>query len=388
MSYAIRIRLLGALLIASVLSPLAAQQASSEAVVQRKPRRAVLAVIGAVVGAAGGAFFHRQAGGDACRACYVAAGSAAGAVAGLLVGRELDQMYTLRYASAPRIRIPYLEQPLDGHPLTLTARDTLLAVATTTGVSLLSSTDVLRLRARRASGIRNIAAIDLAPRSHAIAVAAPTGLYVYPPGGEPGVLLREGTIQAATASHDRVFYSIGSRIEWAPTSATIEQQWPGIELAAPASHLHWDSPRSILWALSDTLLIALDLRGDSARIASRTRVDAGGRSLAAREDRIAIALGSEGVVIIESSDPVAPYELSRWSGARFVYDAAIAGDRLYAGAGPEGVYIVDITTVPFRTIGLAFDLGFAASLLSRDGYTYILDRRSGSVRRISTPTTR
>jgi hypothetical protein len=81
-------------------------------------------------------------------------------------------------------------------------------------------------------------------------------------------------------------------------------------------------------------------------------------------------------------------EVGRWAEARFVYDVALAGERLYAGAGPEGVFVIDAATVPLRTIGLAFDLGFAASLLSREGYTYILDRRTSSVRRISTPTTR
>jgi hypothetical protein len=70
-----------------------------------------------------------------------------------------------------------------------------------------------------------------------------------------------------------------------------------------------------------------------------------------------------------------------------VYDASWAGSRLYAGAGPEGVFVIDAATLPPRTVGLAFDLGFVAALLSRDGHTYILDRRTASVRRISTPTT-
>jgi len=103
---------------------------------------------------------------------------------------------------------------------------------------------------------------------------------------------------------------------------------------------------------------------------------------------MAVALGSAGVAILDLSDPETPREAARWSEARFVYDVALATERLYAGAGPEGVFVIDATAVPPRTIGLAFDLGFAATLLSRDGYTYILDRRTSSVRRISTPTTR
>jgi hypothetical protein len=221
-----------------------------------------------------------------------------------------------------------------------------------------------------------------------MAVATPTGLYLYPPIRGAGVLLREGTIQAASASDDRVFFAIGPRIEWAPLTADSERPWPGLDVHAPVADLEWDSSRQILWALTDTLLLALQWQGDGARISSRTRVDAGGRSLTTHGDRIGVALGSGGIALIDVSNPAAPGEVARWTGARFVYDAALSGDWLYAGAGPEGVFVIDASTVPLRTIGLAFDLGFAATLLSRDGYTYILDRRTSSVRRISTPTTR
>jgi hypothetical protein len=103
---------------------------------------------------------------------------------------------------------------------------------------------------------------------------------------------------------------------------------------------------------------------------------------------MAVALGGAGVVLFDVSNPASVREMGRWAGARFIYDVALAGDRLYAGAGPEGVFVIDASATPPRTLGLAFDLGFAATLLSRDGYTYILDRRTASVRRITTPTTR
>lgn len=376
------------LLLAQALHPLPAQQPAPEHELRRKPRSAVLAVIGATAGVAAGAFFHKQAGGDACRACYLAAGSVAGGVAGILVGRELDQMDALRSRGVPRIRVPFLEHSLGSHPLTLAARDTLLAVATSSGVSILSSTDILRPRRQRARGIRDISALDLAPRSHALAVATPSGLFIYPSEDGPGRLIRAGTIQAASVADDRVIYAIGARIEWAPLDEHGDSVRNGIDLPAPASHIRWESQRSLLWAVADTVLVALHIGRDSASIVSRTRVGAGGRSLATSGDRALIALGGDGVAIIDTSDPVAPYEAARWTGARFVYDAAIAGDRMYAGGGPDGVYIVDISVIPPRTIGLAYDLGFAASLLSRDGFTYILDRRTASVRRISTPTTR
>jgi hypothetical protein len=370
------------------LAPLSLAAQRDAVVTRRTPRRAVLAVVGALVGGAGGAFLHREGTGNACRTCYIGAGTLIGGTAGLLIGRELDQMHAVRFRGVPRLRIPFVEEALDGDPLALTARDTLLAVATSDGVSILSSTSTLIPRGRRANGIRGITALSLTSRTHALAVATPTGLYLYPPIRGPGVLLREGTIQAATASDDHVFFALGPRIEWAELSGDSAHAWPGLDLEAPVTDLDWDGGRQILWALTDTLLLGLKWNGDTLQPVSRTRLQAGGRSLSTHGDRIAVALGTDGIALLDSSDPAALVNLAQWTGARFVYDVALAGDRLYAGAGPEGVFVIDASAVPPRTIGLAFDLGFAAALLSGDGYTYILDRRTSSVRRIATPTTR
>lgn len=376
-----------ALLSATPLS-LAAQIDGAARADGRTPRRTVLTIVGALAGAAGGIFFNRNGLGTTCSACDIGGGALIGGIGGLLIGRELDQMHAIRYRGAARLRIPFVEHALDGDPIALTARDTLLAVATSSGITILSSTDRLRPRARRASGIRGISALDLASRTHAMVVGTPTGLYIYPPIRGAGVLVREGTIQAASAAEGRVFFALGQRIEWATLGADSARPWAGLDVHTPVADLEWDARRQILWAVTDTVLVGLQWEGDSLRVLSRTRVDAGGRSLTAHGDKLAIALGSDGIALLDISNPGAPHEVARWTGARFVYDAALTGDRVYAGAGPEGVFVIDASTVPLRTIGLAFDLGFAATLLSRDGYTYILDRRTSSVRRISTPTTR
>lgn len=346
-----------------------------------------MAVVGALAGSAGGAFVHRQ-GGNGCAACYIGAGAALGGIAGFFIGRDFDRSYALRYRGAARLRIPFLEHPLDGDPLTLAARDTLLAVATSSGVTVFSSARGLTPLSRRATSIRNISTVELVPRSHALLVAAPTGLYRYPASRGAGVLLREGTIQAAAATDSHLFLATGQRIEIAPLTPDSARAWQWIELHAPVTDMEWDPARQILWTLTDTLLVALQFDGDAWRVSSHTRVDAGGRTLTSHGDRIAIAYGSDGLAILDASVVDTAREIARWRGARFVYDVSWAGSRLYAGAGPEGVFVIDTSTLPPRTVGLAFDLGFVAALLSRDGYTYILDRRTASVRRISTPTTR
>ena len=385
----VRIRpLIPAFLLSATPLSIAAQSDAATIATGRTPRRTILAVVGALVGGAGGAVLHRDGSGTACQPCTIGAGALIGGVAGLFIGREIDQTYALRYRGVPRLRIPFDEQPLDGDLLALTARDTLLAVATSTGVTILSSTGGLLTRGRRANGIRGIAALDLTTRTHAMAVATPTGLYLYPPAHGAGVLLREGTIQAVSASEHHVFFSVGQRIEWAPLHADSARVWPGLDAGTEIVDLEWDPSRQMLWALGDTLVLALTWRGDTLVTSSRTPVAAGGRSLTLSAGRLAVALGSAGVALLDASSPAHPRTIARWSDARFVYDVALADGRLYAGAGPQGVFVVDVGTVPPRTIGLAFDIGFAATLLSRDGYTYILDRRTSSVRRISTPTTR
>lgn len=383
--FSVRIWLLLPALLCS--TPLFAQADGTIRSDRRKPRRVVLAVVGALAGGAAGNFVQRQ-GETRCRSCYVGGGAIIGSAVGWIVGRELDESYALRYRGAARLRIPYLEQTLDGDPVALAARDSLVAVATSAGVTILSSTASLRQQGRRASGIRGIAALDLTSRTHAMAVATPTGLFLFPPSRGPGALVREGTIQAVSAAEDVVFFAIGPRVEWAPLDADSASRWPGLELHAPPVDLEWDSSRQVLWALTDTLLVALQWGGDGLRIASTTRVDGGGRSLATRGDRLGIAHGSGGVSLLDVSNTGSPRITSTWRGARFVYDVALTDNRLFAGAGPEGVFVIDVSVLPVRTIGLAFDLGFAADLLSRDDYTYILDRRTSSLRRISTPTTR
>jgi hypothetical protein len=71
-----------------------------------------------------------------------------------------------------------------------------------------------------------------------------------------------------------------------------------------------------------------------------------------------------------------------WTVARFAYDVSLAGDRMFVAAGPDGVYVVDLKQSALLTIGVARDLGFAAAIVSADGYTYLLDGRTNVLRRL------
>ncbi len=107
-----------------------------------------------------------------------------------------------------------------------------------------------------------------------------------------------------------------------------------------------------------------------------------GRALAITHDTAIVALGERGIQLFDTSDPAAPRPLESWTIAHFAYDVSVDKGRLFVAAGPEGVYVLELQGGELRTLGLARSLGFASALASHDGYTYILDRRSNTLRRI------
>jgi hypothetical protein len=144
-----------------------------------------------------------------------------------------------------------------------------------------------------------------------------------------------------------------------------------------------DDARRLLWALTDSALVALRPVADSLERVSTLPLGGPARRLALQGDRIAIALGESGLRLVDVRDPAAPRIVADWHGARYVYDVSLTGDRLFVAAGVEGVYVLSIAGERLTTLGLARELGFATALQSHGAYTYLLDRSSRSLRRIS-----
>jgi hypothetical protein len=114
---------------------------------------------------------------------------------------------------------------------------------------------------------------------------------------------------------------------------------------------------------------------------SRTPFATRARALAVEGPRLAVAFGEDGIKMYHAADPAAPRLTAEWNGARFAYDVSLAGMRMFVAAGPEGLYVLDVSGDPV-VIGLARELGFAAAVSSFGQFTYILDRSTNSVRRI------
>jgi hypothetical protein len=251
------------------------------------------------------------------------------------------------------------------------------------GVQLFTNDSKLSPGILRAAGVRGIITVDLAPRSGWMVLGSPAGLYLYPPGQGPGSLIRDGDVSAAVAGPDRVYFIADHRIEVAPVKADTTRQWPGIDLPSPARALAVDTAHGILWAATDSALFALRPAGDSLVRVGEAPLGLGARRLAVNGPLLAVALGERGVRLYDITVPVAPSVRADWTMARFAYDVSLDASRMFVAAGPEGVYVVDVSGTQPQTIGLARVLGFASALVSYHGDTFVLDRRTNQLRRFA-----
>lgn len=372
-------------IIAATLAPLASS-ADAQARDGRFPRRYLFSIIGAAVGTAvGGSYIafqgQSQPGNCGDPSCVVTVTVAAGALLGYMIGREFDELHALRYRGGAPLKPKSIAAGLSGDPTVLSVENDLIAVGGTAGVQMFRSTaEQLRAEGRRAAGVRGISALDVA-QPGALALGSVTGLYLFPPREGPGTLVRPGEIGAAAATVDRVFIGSGTVVESAPLSADTARQWPGVDLGARVRDLEVDLARNLVWALTDSGVVALRITGDSLVTAGSFSLGVRGRSLAIEDTRMAVALGEQGVRLLDASDPAALRQTASWTGSRFAYDVSLAGSRMFVAAGPEGLYVLDVTGEP-TVLGLARELGFAAAVASFGPFTYILDRSTNSVRRI------
>jgi len=346
------------------------------------PRALVLGIVGTVVGGLAAFGFTKGSGGGRSPGT-IALGAAAGGLAGFFVGRQLDERRAIAFHGIPQLKIPNVGVELEGEPSVLALRDSVAAVGGSLGVQLFADIDSrLVLVSQRAAGLHGVDALDIAPTSGWLAIGSRAGLYLYPPARGPGVLVRRASVNALAASENRVFVALDNRVESVPVKTDSVREYPGLTLDAPIRDLLVEEARSVLWASTDHSLVSLRITGDSLATLGSAPLGGSGLRLTIQKSLAAVAMGEKGVAFYDISDPAQPRLKTVWTAAHFAYDVSIDGERLYVAAGPEGVYLVDLSGAAPRTIGLARSLGFAAAIVSGDGHTFILDRRTNELRRI------
>lgn len=379
---------LGISLVQGVVSSRAVAQDSVQAAPRHK-RSSIYAIAGAVLGGLAGVLFSKAGGssghGGCGIPCFSIASAAAGGGIGYLIGRQSDRRYALQYRGGiGPLDITSLTVPLAAVPTAIAAAAGDVAVAGSAGVQLFNSDSGLRVQAVRASGLHGITHVALAPESGWLVAGSPSGLYLFPPGRGPGTVAHEGDVSAVAAASTRAFVALPGELAVVPLSLAEDTllSLRGTPLSSAASDLAWDPARALLWAVTDQELLAFRAAGDSLVRVGGAALGGAGLHLALSGDTVAVALGTGGVRLFETKDPAAPVPILSWTHARFAYDVALDAGRLFVAAGPEGVFVIELRAGEPRALGVARGLGFATALASDRGYTYILDRRTNSLRRI------
>lgn len=385
MSPRLAARLLIPLALASSAPSLGAQRLSdstnSGKITHPHPRALIVGIIGAIAGGLAGFGFSK--GGVQRGAGLTLVGAAGGGLVGFFIGRQLDERRAIAFRGAPSLKIPNVAIELEGDPSVLAIRDNTAAVGGSEGVQLFfTSGERLASGGMRANGLHGIGAIDIAPRTSWLALGSRTGLYVYPPQKGPGVLVQRANINAIAAAETRIFAATGNRVESIPVSADSERTWPGTELGAVVRDIALDEAHAVLWASTDREIVALRITGDSLVMIGSQPLAGAGLRVVIDGPIAAVAMGEKGVALFDITGPANIKPRAIWTDARFAYDVSIDGSRMFVAAGPEGVYLVNLSSDAPKTIGLARTLGFASAIVSHDGHTYVLDRRANALRRI------
>lgn len=366
--------------VAVVAPPARAQQDSVIKEKGRTSKATIVGVLGALIGGVAG--YAIGATQKPTNYGIVAVGAVVGGFSGWLIGRQSDQLHAAQFHGVRPLTVRSSAVLIDGDPVALAVHDSLVAVGSSDGVQSFLSAGSLVPTGSRAHGLLGIAAVEVTPKSEWLAVGTGNGLYLYPPAAGRGLLASQGPVAAIVASPGRVFSASGSRISVTPVDADSTLQWPGITLTAPVRALALDDVRGILWAVTDQQLVAIRVRGDTLTRIGGAPIDGGARRVAANQEMVAVAVGERGVRLFNVGDPAQPQARRPWTVGRFAYDVSLDGSRLFIAAGPDGVFVVELHPTYIVTIGVARNLGFAASIVSRDGYTYLLDGRTNQLRRL------
>lgn len=367
--------------------------------------------IGAMTGAAMGVGYWAisDAGrrGSACQplTCALPYLTISGAIAGLFLARELEVQ---RLALAPRegdlVRLVTERLPLPAEPLDLLVRDSLVIVASDSGVLVAplvaGAMPLPKALTRRAVGLRDLRAITwLGGRTISdarILLGTGIALWELPLAQGPARRISSGA-GAVLASMDPPSddppsdgdlrsprYALSARAQFlrrhdAANGGVLDS----IALSAPIRAVQWDRVARHWWVGTDSSLVAL--AGDaSLRMLFQLPVATPVRGLALSAAWVVAVAGEAGVMAWERTalmaDPRTTPRVLRGT-PHFAYDAAFHRDTLYVAGGADGLLQVDLGSEP-RVVSSSRQVGFATLLRSASDGLWVGDRGGRGVVRV------
>lgn len=352
----------------------------------RIPRKWLVAGAGALVAGSMAAIyaaaFEQDIGGCSNTACVVPVSVALGGIIGFMIGNEMDDLYEARYLHAPPIKLRGRELTLSVVPNDVAVHDSTVLVTGADGVELVHIGPTLERLGLRARGLRGIGAVTADDGRNLLLVGSAVGLYRFPLRGEdPGMLAYPGEISAVGGHGATLLLGVGLGVQLARIDDSITSTGPSLAEHARVMDVAWQDEHTA-WVLTEERLAAYRVAGDSLELRGTMEFPSLARRVTIAGSTALVSAGSGGLYAIDIRNPDAPTEIANWSGARFVYDAALRDGTAYVAGGPEGLYILRLTSEGFAPVGLSRGVGFVAAVEAGPDAIYLLDRTGTALRRL------
>ena len=399
------VSLFAALSLMGVTAPPVLAQRANEAETGSPARRLKYTVVGSLVGAvlaAGYSTVVDKRIPPSCDpwGCAMPYLSLSGALTGLFLAREIDAQ---RRAERPRVgirdRVGLESALLPAMPQGMALRDTLIAIASDSGVSLFAAEAKPRALRRRGIGLRGLRDVALLPGNERLLLASDVALYGISTMAGSASRILDGAMTAIAVGGDGWLAARGAAV-------IVERQRGGntvrdsIHIGTTAISAAYDERTGSWWVGTDSALLRVDWNADatasaitgvrlSMRVAERIPTDGGVRAIAASKDWVALALGEAGVMAWRRVDSgggvIAPVRLQ--SEPRFAYDLAFYNGTLLVAGGTDGLVRIALEPTP-TVLGVSRDLPFA-TLVKVDGKNgiWVGDRGRGTLNRVTYPDT-
>lgn len=303
-----------------------------------------------------------------------------GGLIGFLIGLELDHKYERRMRAGPTFDYSFRDVPLDIVPDRMTSFPGGAAIVGMGGARVIGLDGSIR---PRGSGVRGVEDVAVLPNLDLLILSTFSNLLSFTIAGDSanGQVIDErggGSMEVfarrlAVAGLDSLRLLDIRRDDGNVSVETVD----GLENSHYVTDMAYSGDRNIGWVLREERLTSYEA---GLKKIGEITLPAAGRTVRAQGDRLVVAAGSSGVLVLDSTDPARPRVVQRYEGVRFAYAADLDGERMYVAAGPEGVALVDISGTDPRVVGVARETRFATDVVVSDaGAVWILDRDGKSV---------
>ncbi len=312
--------------------------------------------------------------------CLAFIAGAAGAGVGYLIGSEMDAKYERRMAAGPTLDYDQQTFPLGMMPDRMTAFPNGAAVIGLQGARIVSTDGTIT---ERGVGVRGLEDLAVLPELNLLVLSTFSSLIGFSIDADtaPGQVIDERGGGAMEVFQDRLaiagFDSIRVFRVRQTTQGFSVETLAAMENVEFVTDMTFNPFQRTAWILLEDRVVAYT--SDLEKVAD-LQLPAAGRTVRARGDRLVVAAGTEGVYVLNATDPRAPRVVQHYTGVRFAYAADLDGDRLYVAAGPEGLAVVDISGSSPTVVGVARDVQFANDVVTAgSGKAWILDRDGHAV---------